>query len=79
MRDLMALNQKLGLPDRRSGREKFEECDLSGNNVFGRGFCESPGRSIQSEPHAPSTESGNVEAMVREIADRVMAGMRGIQ
>lgn len=77
MRDLMALKETLGLPDRRATQETFENCDLCGNNVVGRGFCDATEKSIQREAHETSTENGDVEAMVREIADRVMAGMRG--
>jgi L-fuculose-phosphate aldolase len=77
MRDLMALKQKLGMTDRRFGQESFENCDLCGYSEFGRGFCEpvaeSPSPAVKSEV----ADTDPTEAMVREIADRVMNGMRG--
>lgn len=95
MRELMAIKQKLGLPDRRAARETFDDCDLCGNNVFGRGYCDGPsGGSVsnrsgdrklspsQSAPPAiasdtsgEATSAQSIDAMVREITDRVMAAM----
>jgi L-fuculose-phosphate aldolase len=80
MRDLMAAKRKLGLPDRRAALEKFENCDLSSNNVFGRGYCQQ-----QFEPQAQGslTNAGaatadrarpthpDIEALVLEITERV--------
>ncbi len=76
MRDLLAVKQTLGLPDRRIGRETFENCDLTSNNVFGRGFCESSNDSVQNEVSASCDQNADLEAMVREITNRVMASMR---
>ncbi len=83
MRDLMALKQKLGLPDRRARQENFENCDLRSNNVFGRGFCETDGSLAGAQPpmSAPPAGEGStaapdgIEVLVREIADRVMAAV----
>jgi L-fuculose-phosphate aldolase len=77
MHDLLALKQKLGLPDRRIGQGSFEDCDLCGNNVFGRGFCEAS-KEPQSDTRDAArdtvgqTQALEFEAIVREIADRVM-------
>ena len=99
MRDLLVLKQRLGLPDRRASRETFEDCDLCGNNVFGRGFCEGSGRSdvgvacpesstdvltSVAQPRPSQTQDvrpdsvaspADLEAMVRQIADRVVAAL----
>ena len=90
MRDLMALKQRLGLPDRRASRESFDDCDLCGNNVFGRGFCEghmsSPITSVRETEFAARKEPGmessdpvsstDLHEIVREIADQVIAAMK---
>jgi L-fuculose-phosphate aldolase len=77
MRDLMTAKQKLGIVDRRAGREKFENCDLCGNNEFGRGYCANDQSAAQGQRESalPFGSSGpaDVEAMIREIADRVAA------
>jgi L-fuculose-phosphate aldolase len=82
MRDLMELKQKLGIPDRRAGQQSFENCDLCGNNEFGRGF------SVDSSGDVPRTSpatdraatdtlpTGDIDAMVREITDRVWSALR---
>jgi L-fuculose-phosphate aldolase len=86
MRDLMALKQKLGLPDRRAGQTTFEDCDLCGNNLFGRGFCNDRGGAKANDP-APDVPAqngqkalgqathGDMAAMVREITDRVWSAI----
>lgn len=82
MRDLMAVKQKLGLPDRRAGQETFENCDLCGNSEFGRGFCEpigsprnsKPGEDPQQTISSPSAQ-GDLEALVREITERVWSAV----
>ncbi len=79
MRDLMALKAKLGFPDRRATQESFEDCDLFGNNVVGRGFCEGTEKPVPNASRKSSSESADLESVVREIADRVMAGIRGEQ
>jgi L-fuculose-phosphate aldolase len=66
MRKLMAVKQKLGLPDRRTGHEKFDDCDLCGNNVFGRGFCE---KGMVADAAASTSD---IDSMVREIVERVV-------
>ena len=79
MRDLMALKQRLGQTDRRGSRDTFEDCDLDGNNVFGRGFCmASESSPLMQQPAGastrtatPSAASVDTEAIVREITDRV--------
>lgn len=81
MRELMAIKQKLGIPDRRAGKESFEECDLCSNNQFGRGFCEKPadarGEAGSVAVPAPSDpQLQNTEDIVREITDRVWSALR---
>jgi L-fuculose-phosphate aldolase len=77
MRDLMALKQKLGLTDRRLGRESFENCDLCGNNTVGRGFCEPSSVSRECDSQSAGADAGELESMIREITDRVMGAMKG--
>jgi L-fuculose-phosphate aldolase len=75
MRELMSVKTRLGFPDPRATRQSFEDCDLCGNNVFGRGFCESVGPTAPIETRSPSPP--DVNAVVREIADRVMSELKG--
>jgi L-fuculose-phosphate aldolase len=95
MRDLMTLKQKLGIPDSRATQETFQDCDLCGNNVVGRGFCgegdslpvvasspvaqhpvPSPSTAITA-PDAAAGAVGDLDSMVREIADRVLKRLEG--
>lgn len=83
MRDLLAVKQKLGLSDRRTGKETFEDCDLCGNNVFGRGFCDADGNSLlgstQTNAAQPPEQSPHsqteLDELVREISERVGAAL----
>jgi L-fuculose-phosphate aldolase len=84
MRDLMTVKQKLGIPDRRAGKESFEDCDLCSNNQVGRGFCEKSAdvmgndRTKIAPAPQPSCEppQADVEEIVREITDRVWSALR---
>jgi L-fuculose-phosphate aldolase len=75
MRDLMAIKARLDIPDHRATRQSFEDCDLCGNDVFGRGFCDTAGSAAPGEPKSPLQP--DVNAIVREIADRVMSELKG--
>jgi L-fuculose-phosphate aldolase len=84
MRELMAVKQKLGIADRRAGQEAFDDCDLSSNNVFGRGFCEVSGSTKGSSdrvtagtgPPPNQSQPADIETMVREITDRVWSAVQ---
>jgi hypothetical protein len=76
---LLDLKKRLGYDDVRFHRG--EDCDLCGNNTFGRGFQEpSDACACHSNGSAPSpakeAHAGENEALVQLITDQVMATLR---
>jgi L-fuculose-phosphate aldolase len=83
--ELLDLKKKLGYDDVRFHRE--ENCDLCGNNDFGRGFseaasetkacrCEQPGSHSSSNGHGSRTT--DQEDLVRAVTDQVMKALAGV-
>ena len=73
IRDILALKQRLGLPDRRTG---LEDCDLCGNDVVGRGYeQQQPGAvaGTSDETGPAAATAAELEALVQRIADRVLS------
>src|SRR5438876_5456630 len=84
-KELLDLKKKLGYDDARFTRG--ENCDLCGNNTFGRGYTEEAeeAKACQCETQRPAAaspgvnghahEEGDVETLVRLVNDRVMAAL----
>src|SRR5438132_1546103 len=85
-KELLDLKKKLGYDDARFMRG--ENCDLCGNNTFGRGFTEeAEAKACQCEvAHSTAAQAGvngriheeqDVETLVRVVTDQVMAALAG--
>jgi L-fuculose-phosphate aldolase len=80
--ELLDLKKRLGYDDIRFHRG--ENCDLCGNNAFGRGYVE-PAVQSDCQCEVTSKASGNghiatapdMETLVRAITDQVMAALAG--
>jgi len=81
-KELLDLKKKLGYDDDRFHRG--ENCDLCGNNSFGRGYTEEeaeeklasvqrPARSSAQNGHAHT--ANDMETLVRVVTDQVMAAL----
>ena len=68
--DLLAIKQRLGLPDARHDMKECQLCDMP-----------EPGSTIAVPPHAPSSSSpapgGDTEALIQAVTDAVMAALKG--
>ncbi len=89
-RELLELKKRLGYDD---PRLKYENCDLCGNSIFGRGYSDfvpEPAAFKQDETHCHCTPTGqqcsvngssgaetDVEELVRLVTDQVMAALGG--
>ncbi len=80
--ELLELKKRLGYDDIRFHRG--ENCDLCGNNAFGRGYVEPAAQSAcQCEVTDKSSGNGHLatapdmETLVRAITDQVMAALAG--
>jgi L-fuculose-phosphate aldolase len=67
--DLLAIKQKLGLPDERLGMKECQLCDLPDQPG---GIAIPPG-ACSSYPKAPP--AGDVESIVQAVTDAVMAAL----
>src|ERR1700730_5550767 len=85
-KELLDLKKKLGYDDARFARG--ENCDLCGNNTFGRGYTEeAEAKACQCEVANPAAaqpgvngrvhEEPDVETLVRVVTDQVMAALAG--
>jgi L-fuculose-phosphate aldolase len=85
-KELLDLKKKLGYDDARFTRG--ENCDLCGNNTFGRGYTdETEAKACQCETvHPVAAQAGvngrvhqepDVETLVRVVTDQVMAALAG--
>jgi L-fuculose-phosphate aldolase len=83
--ELLDLKKRLGYDDIRFHRG--DNCDLCGNNTFGRGYTECAPQSRRSKPESmngtPSTNglAGSVadfEQLVQNVTDQVMKALAGI-
>ncbi|HEV3448843.1 MAG TPA: class II aldolase/adducin family protein [Gemmataceae bacterium] len=85
-KELLDLKKKLGYDDARFTRG--ENCDLCGNNTFGRGYTEeAEAKACQCEVANPTAaqpgvngrvhEEQDVETLVRVVTDQVMAALAG--
>jgi L-fuculose-phosphate aldolase len=83
-KELLDLKKKLGYDDARFTRG--ENCDLCGNNTFGRGYIEqAEAKTCQCEAANPATGQAGVngrahkeddlETLVRVVTDQVMAAL----
>jgi L-fuculose-phosphate aldolase len=85
-KELLNLKQRLGYDDVRFHRG--ENCDLCGNNTFGRGYSEAaaPARACQCETPMSkaggnghlATADGGLENLVQRITDQVMASLTAV-
>ncbi|MDO8539645.1 MAG: class II aldolase/adducin family protein [Opitutaceae bacterium] len=74
VRELIALRQKLGMPD---SRDQLRECELCDNSDFRPGVvCQVPSRSGGSTPGSVAPDPA-VEALVAKIADEIMKRLSG--
>jgi len=74
-KELLDLKKRLGYDDVRFSQG--ENCDLCGNNTFGRGYTE-PAHACQCETQASSNgraEAPDVEKLVQFVTDQVMAAL----
>jgi L-fuculose-phosphate aldolase len=76
-RELLDLKKKLGYDDGRFHRG--ENCDLCGNDTFGRGFSEpaTEGKACRCETNGRAASADNVEQLVHVVTDQVMAALNG--
>src|SRR5437868_10503663 len=71
-RELLDLKKKLGYDDVRFHRG--ENCDLCGNDTFGRGFSEpAEAKACRCESNGHAAPADNVDQLVRVVTDQVMA------
>jgi L-fuculose-phosphate aldolase len=80
-RELLELKKRLGYDDVRFSQG--ENCDLCGNNTFGRGYteaaCAAPALAVSRNGHAangkPAADGADMERLVKVITDQVMASL----
>jgi L-fuculose-phosphate aldolase len=78
-KELLDLKKRLGYDDQRFHRG--ENCDLCGNNTFGRGYAEETSSSNgHGAPKASTNGSGkgtrDMDELVRLVTDQVMAALK---
>lgn len=77
-KELLDLKKRLGYDDVRFGQG--ENCDLCGNDTFGRGYAE-PAEACNCKPEATAASNGHVKAipdldrLVQLVTDQVMAAI----
>src|SRR2546421_969867 len=77
-KELLDLKKKLGYDDARF--HKGENCDLCGNNTFGRGYSEQAEHACQCQTASTNGHAGqtkDMEEVVRLVTDQVMAALSG--
>jgi L-fuculose-phosphate aldolase len=82
-KELLDLKQRLGYDDVRFHRG--ENCDLCGNNTFGRGYseaaaapvCKCESQNGKAAGHGPVPAAADVDNLVRTITDQVMTALAG--
>jgi len=73
LKDLIAIRQKLGMPDARS---EWKECELCDNSEFRPGVvCQVPAGSDNAETN--STADTEVEGVVRQVTDAILQQLSG--
>jgi len=84
-KELLDLKKRLGYDDVRFHRGEGENCDLCGNNTFGRGFSQAEAQTACTCTTATATPSGNghaakepdMDRLVQLVTDQVMAALAG--
>jgi L-fuculose-phosphate aldolase len=81
-KELLDLKKKLGYDDVRFGQG--ENCDLCGNNSFGRGYAETASEAAtcqcevpaqKASANGPVTTSPDLEKLVQLVTDQVLAAL----
>jgi L-fuculose-phosphate aldolase len=77
-KELLDLKKKLGYDDVRF--QKGENCDLCGNNTFGRGYSENAEHACEcktANTNGHAAQAKDMEEIVRLVTDQVMAALSG--
>src|SRR5262249_6795320 len=82
-KELLEFKKRLGYDDVRF--HQGEDCDLCGNNTFGRGYteaapaaaCHCNGHGAKASTNGQATGANDLEDLVHLVTDQVMAALGG--